>query len=111
MAEAVDSVGLGGPAIEEVGDLDSVGRMDPEGQRAQAVEDQAAEEVGDPASVGRMDPEGQEDRRERVVPAAEGPGSEAKAVEALGLVDRVDPVVEALEAAGRSEHHPARVCP
>ena len=104
----MDSVGLVGPAIEEVGDLDSVGRMDPEGQRAQAVEDQAAEEVGDPASVGRMDPEGQEDRRERVVPAAEGPGSEAKAVEALGLVDRV---VEALEVAGRSEHHPAKVCP
>ena len=95
MAEAVDSVGLGGP----------------EGQRAQAVEDQAAEEVGDPASVGRMDPEGQEDRRERVVPAAEGPGSEAKAVEALGLVDRVDRVVEALEVAARSEHPPARVCP
>ena len=104
MAEAVDSVGLGGPAIEEVGDLDSVGRMDPEGQRGQgvqAVEDQAAEEADDPALVGRMDPEGQEDRGERVVPAAEGPG----------LVDRVDPVVEALEAAGRSEHHPARVCP
>ena len=94
-------MGLGGPAIEEVGDLDSVGRMDPEGQRAQAVEDQAAEEADDPASVGRMDPEGQEDRRERVVPAAEGPG----------LVDRVDRVVEALEVAGRSEHHPARVCP
>ena len=111
MAEAVDSVGLGGPAIEEVGDLDSVGRMDPEGQRGQgvqAVEDQAAEEADDPASVGRMDPEGQEDRRERVVPAAEGPGSEAKAVEALGLVDRV---VEALEVAARSEHPPARVCP
>ena len=68
-------MGLGGPAIEEVGDLDSVGRMD------------------------------------QVVPAAEGPGSEAKAVEALDLVDRVDRVVEALEAAGRSEHHPARVCP
>ena len=98
MAEAVDSVGLGGPAIEEVGDLDSVGRMDPEGQGVQAVEDQAAD---DPASVGRMDPEGQEDRRERVVPAAEGPG----------LVDRVDRVVEALEVAGRSEHHPAKVCP
>lgn len=80
----MDSVGLGGPAIEEVGDLDS---------------------------VGRMDPEGQEDRRERVVPAAEGRGSEAKAVEALGLVDRVDRVVEALEVAGRSEHHPAKVCP
>ena len=110
----MDSVGLGGLAIEEVGDLDSVGRMDPEGQRGQrgqgvqAVEDQAAD---DPASVGRMDPEGQEDRRERVVPAAEGRGSEAKAVEALGLVDRVDRVVEALEVAGRSEHHPARVCP
>ena len=104
----MDSVGLGGLAIEEVGDLDSVGRMDPEGQRVQAVEDQAAD---DPASVGRMDPEGQEDRRERVVPAAEGPGSEAKAVEALDLVDRADRVVEALEAAGRSEHHPARVCP
>ena len=55
-----------------------------------------------------MDPEGQ---RDQVVPAAEGPGSEAKAVEALDLVDRVDRVVEALEAAGRSEHHPARVCP
>jgi hypothetical protein len=111
VAEAVDSVGLGGPAIEEVGDLDSVGRMDPEGQRGQgvqAVEDQAAD---DPASVGRMDPEGQEDRGERVVPAAEGRGSEAKAVEALGLVDRVDRVVEALEVAGRSEHPPARVCP
>ena len=94
-------MGLGGPAIEEADDLASVGRMDPEGQRAQAVEDQAAEEADDPALVGRMDPEGQEDRRERVVPAAEGPG----------LVDRVDPVVEALEAAGRSEHHPARVCP
>ena len=26
-AEAEDSVGLGGPAIEEVGDLDSVDRM------------------------------------------------------------------------------------
>ena len=99
-------MGLGGPAIEEVGDLDSVDRMDPEGQRVQA-----AEEADDPASVGRMDPEGQEDRRERVVPAAEGPGSEAKAVEALGLVDRVDRVVEALEVAGRSEHHPVRVCP
>ena len=74
-------MGLGGPAIEEVGGLDSVDRMDPEGQRDQ------------------------------VVPAAEGPGSEAKAVEALDLVDRVDRVVEALEAAGRSEHHPARVCP
>ena len=101
-------MGLGGPAIEEVGDLDSVGRMDPEGQRGQgvqAVEDQAAD---DPASVGRMDPEGQ---RDQVVLAAEGPGSEAKAVEALGLVDRVDRVVEALEVAGRSEHHPARVCP
>ena len=93
-------MGLGGPAIEEVGDLDSVDRMDPEGQRVQA-----AEEADDPASVGRMDPEGQ---RDQVVPAAEGPGSEAKAVEALDLVDRV---VEALEAAGRSEHHPARVCP
>ena len=104
-------MGLGGPAIEEVGDLDSVDRMDPEGQRVQAAEDQAAEEADDPASVGRMDPEGQEDRRERVVPAAEGRGSEAKAVEALGLVDRVDRVVEALEVAGRSEHHPARVCP
>lgn len=90
-------MGLGGPAIEEVGDLDSVDRMDPEGQRVQA-----AEEADDPASVGRMD---------QVVPAAEGPGSEAKAVEALDLVDRVDRVVEALEAAGRSEHHPARVCP
>tara|TARA_Y100000589_G_scaffold141367_1_gene134931 strand:+ start:3116 stop:3421 length:306 start_codon:yes stop_codon:yes gene_type:complete len=101
-------VGLGGPAIEEVGDLDSVDRMDPEGQRVQAVEDQAAEEADDPASVGRMDPEGQ---RDQVVPAAEGPGSEAKAVEALDLVDRADRVVEALEAAGRSEHHPARVCP
>ena len=76
MAEAVDSVGLGGPAIEEAGDLASVGRMDPEGQRGQGV--QAVEDQ-----------------------AAEGPG----------LVDRVDPVVEALEAAGRSEHHPARVCP
>ena len=84
-----------GPAIEEVGDLDSVDRMDPEGQRVQAAEDQAAEEADDPASVGRMDPEGQ---RDQVVLAAEGPGSEAKAVEAL-------------EAAGRSEHHPARVCP
>ena len=106
-------MGLGGPAIEEVGDLDSVDRMDPEGQRVQAVEDQAvedqaAEEADDPASVGRMDPEGQ---RDQVVLAAEGPGSEAKAVEALDLVDRVDRVVEALEAAGRSEHHPARVCP
>ncbi len=101
-------MGLGGPAIEEVGDLDSVDRMDPEGQRVQAVEDQAAEEADDPASVGRMDPEGQ---RDQVVPAAEGPGSEAKAVEALDLVDRADRVVEALEAAGRSEHHPARVCP
>ena len=79
-------MGLGGPAIEEVGDLDSVGRMGPEGRRVQGVpegEVQAAEEADDPASVGRMDPEGQEDRRERVVPAAEGPGSEAKAVEAL----------------------------
>ena len=104
----MDSVGLVGPAIEEVGDLASVGRMDPDGQRAQAVEDQAAEEADDPASVGRMDPEGQ---RDQVVPAAEGPGSEAKAVEALGLVDRVDRVVEALEVVGRSEHHPARVCP
>ena len=74
-------MGLGGPAIEEVGDLDSVDRMDPEGQRVQ------------------------------VVLAAEGPGSEAKAVEALDLVDRADRVVEALEAAGRSEHPPARVCP
>ncbi len=101
-------MGLGGPAIEEVGDLDSVDRMDPEGQRVQAVEAQAAEEADDPASVGRMDPEGQ---RDQVVPAAEGPGSEAKAVEALDLVDRADRVVEALEAAGRSEHHPARVCP
>ena len=99
-------MGLGGPAIEEVGDLDSVGRMDPEGQGVQA-----AEEADDPALVGRMDPEGQEDRRERVVPAAEGRGSEAKAVEALGLVDRVDRVVEALEVAARSEHPPARVCP
>jgi len=80
-AEAADSLGLGVPAIEE---------------------------VDDPASVGRMDPEGQ---RDQVVPAAEGPGSEAKAVEALDLVDRADRVVEALEAAGRSEHHPARVCP
>jgi len=104
----VDSVGLGGPAIEEVGDLDSVSRMDPEDQRDQAVEDQAAEEADDPASVGRMDPE---DQRDQGVPAAEGPGSEAKAVEAPGLVDRVDRVVEALEVAGRSEHHPARVCP
>ena len=107
----MDSVGLGGPAIEEAGDLASVGRMDPEGQRGQgvqAVEDQAAEEADDPASVGRMDPEGQ---RDQVVLAAEGPGSEAKAVEALGLVDRVDRVVEALEVVGRSEHHPARVCP
>ena len=102
-------MGLGGPAIEEVGDLDSVDRMDPEGQRVQAAaEDQAAEEADDPASVGRMDPEGQ---RDQVVLAAEGPGSEAKAVEALDLVDRADRVVEALEAAGRSEHHPARVCP
>ena len=101
-------MGLGGPAIEEVGDLDSVDRMDPEGQRVQAVEDQAAEEADDPASVGRMDPEGQ---RDQVVPAAEGPGSEAKAVEALDLVDRADRVVEALEAAGRSDHNPARVCP
>ena len=101
-------MGLGGPAIEEVGDLDSVDRMDPEGQRVQAVEDQAAEAADDPASVGRMDPEGQ---RDQVVPAAEGPGAEAKAVEALDLVDRVDRVVEALEAAGRSEHHPARVWP
>ena len=101
-------MGLGGPAIEEVGDLDSVDRMDPEGQRVQAVEDQAAEEADDPASVDRMDPEGQ---RDQVVLAAEGPGSEAKAVEALDLVDRADRVVEALEAAGRSEHHPARVCP
>ena len=104
-------MGLGGPAIEEVGDLDSVDRMDPEGQRVQGVlaaEDQAAEEADDPASVGRMDPEGQ---RDQVVLAAEGPGSEAKAVEALDLVDRADRVVEALEAAGRSEHHPARVCP
>ncbi len=101
-------MGLVGPAIEEVGDLDSVDRMDPEGQMVQAAEDQAAEEADDPASVGRMDPEGQ---RDQVVPAAEGPGSEAKAVEALDLVDRADRVVEALEAAGRSEHHPARVCP
>lgn len=70
-------MGLGGPAIEEVGDLDSVGRMGPEGRRVQGVpegEVQAAEEADDPASVGRMD---------QVVPAAEGPGSEAKAVEAL----------------------------
>ena len=49
-------MGLGGPAIEEVGDLDSVDRMDPEGQRVQAAEDQVAEEADDPASVGRMDP-------------------------------------------------------
>jgi hypothetical protein len=96
-------VGLGGPAIEEVGDLDSVDRMDPEGQRVQAVEDQAAEEADDPASVGRMDPEGQ---RDQVVQAVED-----QAAEALDLVDRADRVVEALEAAGRSEHHPARVCP
>jgi len=104
-------VGLEGPAIEEVGDLDSVGRMDPEGQRGQgvqAVEDQAAEEADDPASVGRMDPE---DQRDQGVPAAEGPGSEAKAVEAPGLVDQVDRVAEALEVAGRNERHPAKVCP
>ena len=91
-------MGLGGPAIEEVGDLDSVDRMDPEGQRVQA-----AEEADDPASVGRMDPEGQ---RDQVVQAVED-----QAAEALDLVDRADRVVEALEAAGRSEHHPARVCP
>ena len=98
-------MGLGGPAIEEVGDLDSVDRMDPEGQRVQAAEDQAAEEADDPASVGRMDPE---DQRDQGVPAAEGPGSEAKAVEAPGLVDQV---AEALEVAGRNERHPAKVCP
>ena len=90
--------------------------MDPEGPRGQGdpeVEDQAAEEVDDPASVGRVDPEGPRGQGDPEVEdqAAEGPGSEAKAVEALDLVDRVDRVVEALEAAGRSEHHPARVCP
>ena len=71
----------------------------------QAVGDQAAEEADDPASVGRMDPE---DQRDQGVPAAEGPGSEAKAVEAPGLVDQV---AEALEVAGRNERHPAKVCP
>ena len=85
-------MGLGGPAIEEVGDLDSVDRMDPEGQRVQA-----AEEADDPASVGRMDPWGQ-GVPEGEVQAAEGPGSEAKAVEAL-------------EVAERNERHPAKVCP
>ena len=73
-------MGLEGPVIEEVGDLDSVGRMDPEGQGVPEVEVQAAED----------------------------PGSEAKAVEALGLVDRV---AEALEVAGRNERRPAKVCP
>jgi len=63
-AEAADSLGLGVPAIEE---------------------------VDDPASVGRMDLEGE-------VQAAEGPGSEAKAVEAL-------------EVAERNERHSAKVCP
>jgi len=104
-------VGLEGPAIEEVGDLDSVSRVDPEGPMVQAVEDQAAEEADDPASVGRMDPE---DQRDQGVPAAEGPGSEAKAVEAPGLVDQVDQldrVAEALEVAGPNERHPAKVCP
>jgi len=101
-------VGLEGPAIEEVGDLDSVSRVDPEGPMVQAVEDQAAEEADDPASVGRMDPE---DQRDQGVPAAEGPGSEAKAVEAPGLVDQVDRVAEALEVAGPNERHPAKVCP
>ena len=107
-------MGLVGPAIEEVGDLDSVSRVDPEGPMVQAVEDQAAEEADDPASVGRMDPE---DQRDQGVPAAEGPGSEAKAVEAPGLVDQVDQVdqldrvAEALEVAGPNERHPAKVCP
>ena len=72
--------------------------------------DPAKEEVGDPASVGRMDPEGPRGQGDPEVEnqAAEGPVSEAKAVEALGLMDRV---AEALEVAGRNEHRPAKVCP